>query len=42
MYLSPEPGPGEHTLTVTATGDGPAESSGAIVTIDRAEVYPAP
>ncbi|MFE6451067.1 glycoside hydrolase family 43 protein [Nocardiopsis dassonvillei] len=42
VYLSPELGPGEHTLTVTVTGDGPAESSDAIVTVDRAEVYPAP
>ncbi|WP_061083366.1 hypothetical protein [Nocardiopsis alborubida] len=42
VYLSPELGPGEHTLTAAVTGDGPAGSGDAIVTIDRAEVYPAP
>ncbi|PSK95902.1 GH43 family beta-xylosidase [Murinocardiopsis flavida] len=40
-YLSPELGPGEHTLTVTVTGDRPEGATDSIVTIDRAEVYPA-
>jgi hypothetical protein len=39
IYLSPKLEDGEHTLTITVTGDGPAGATDTYVTIDRAEVY---
>lgn len=40
MFTSPELDDGDHTLTVTVTGDKPEGATDAQITIDRAEVYP--
>lgn len=39
QYVSPRLPEGEHTLTVTVTGEHNADSSAAYVSIDRAEVW---
>ena len=40
-YLSPQLEEGEHTLTITVTGDKPTNATDSYITVDRAEVYPA-
>ncbi|MEV0779773.1 glycoside hydrolase family 43 protein [Streptomyces sp. NPDC050433] len=40
QYISPKLAPGSHTLTVRVTGEKNPASGAAIISVDRAEVYP--